>query len=113
MFLFNIDSTNIAITPPPGTPGAATIVTPNITMNGSIIENVGTCPFIYITAIDARTKVIVSPAKFIVAPKGITKSATSWSTLFSLEFQLKHIELLNKSLVLKIKLSIQIQKTLK
>ena len=52
-------------------------------MNGIIKPKVGTCPFINITPIDVNTRVIVSPAKWIVAHNGTTKFATSSETLFS------------------------------
>src|SRR5699024_231565 len=81
-----LKSPNAAITAPPGTPGAAIIMTPSIRINGIIIPNVGSDKSFdkTITATEQRTSVIVLPDKWIVAHNGTAESATP--SLTSLSF---------------------------
>ena len=71
-----------AITPPPGTPGAATIVTPSSKMNLIITAADGNAaPFCNQNTADAHVvNVIVLPDKWIVANNGIVKFAIFLST---------------------------------
>ena len=72
-----------AITAPPGTPGAATIVIPRSRINLIINPHPGNTPLcIKKTAVEHDTRVIVLPDKWIVAHKGIAKLTTS-SLIFS------------------------------
>ena len=64
-----------AITAPPGTPGAATIVMPSMRTNGSIWPKVTVQPLSIMTAIAQLVSVMVEPDRWIVAHSGITKSA--------------------------------------
>ncbi len=72
------------MTPPPGTPGAATIVIPSIKMNGRNMDNVGVSPLASIMPMEPITRQIVSPERWIVAHNGMTKSAISSETPLSL-----------------------------
>ena len=64
-----------AITAPPGTPGAATIVMPSIRMKGSICAKVTSQPLSIMTAMEQLVRVMVEPDRWIVAHRGMTKSA--------------------------------------
>src|SRR5699024_7453807 len=66
-----------AIIAPPGTPGAAIITTPSSKITTSISQRPGISytGSIVITAIEQLSIVIVEPDKWVVAHKGITKSA--------------------------------------
>src|SRR5690554_1031127 len=74
------------ITAPPGTPGAASMTTPSISINGKIVKNDGIASELCrnITAMVQLTMVMVEPAKCTVAHSGTAKLATSSLTLFSL-----------------------------
>lgn len=67
---------------PPGTPGAATIVTPNIIMNPAREVKVTGSPDIYMIAIAQAVIFIVLPARWIVAQRGMTKIAMFSRTPF-------------------------------
>ena len=60
-----------AITPPPGIPGAAIMVTPNMKMNGVNVARDGVIPFASMIPRAPITRHMVSPARWMVAPKGI------------------------------------------
>ena len=64
-----------AITAPPGTPGAATIVTPSMRINGNMCWNPISDPLSIRIDNEQDVSVIVEPDKWIVAQRGITKSA--------------------------------------
>src|SRR5690606_41705952 len=74
------------ITAPPGTPGAASITTPSIKINGSMVSNDGISRTfcIAITATAQLTIVIVEPDKWMVAHSGTVKSATCGFTPLAL-----------------------------
>ena len=65
------------ITPPPGTPGAATMVTPSMNTNGANMAKVGFMPLASMIPIEPSTRQMVSPLRLMVAHSGTTKSATS------------------------------------
>lgn len=50
-----------AMTAPPGTPGAATIVIPSMRINGNMTEKDVDMPFSIMTAIEQETRVMVLP----------------------------------------------------
>ena len=50
-----------AMTAPPGTPGAATMVMPSIRMKGNILPKLGVWPSIIITAMEQLVRVMVEP----------------------------------------------------
>src|SRR5690606_16318977 len=64
-----------AITAPPGTPGAATMVIPNMKIKGRYVPIVADSPCKNITANEQLTNVIVLPDRWIFANNGIVKSA--------------------------------------
>ena len=70
------------MTPPPGTPGAANIVTPSIKINGRYMEREGAIPFASRIPMEPMTRQMVSPAKWMVAPRGMTNSEISFVTSF-------------------------------
>ena len=67
---------------PPGTPGAATIVIPNIRIKPAKDVNVTGSPDINKMAMAQATIFIVLPARWIVAQSGITKMAIFCRTPF-------------------------------
>ncbi len=71
-----------AMIAPPGTPGAAIIVTPNIMMNPAREVKVTGSPDIYMIAIAQAVIFIVLPARWIVAQRGMTKIAMFSRTPF-------------------------------
>src|SRR5699024_7318981 len=73
-----LKSPKAAITAPPGTPGAAIIMTPSSKINGSIVPNVGKDKSFdkTITATEQSTRVIVLPDKRTVAHSGTPESPT-------------------------------------
>ena len=61
-------------TPPPGTPGAATMVTPSMNTNGANMAKVGFMPLASMIPIEPSTRQMVSPLRLMVAHSGTTKS---------------------------------------
>ena len=74
----SIDSSSpiAVITPPPGTPGAATIIMPSISTTGVTEAKLGFCPVMYSTATAHEVMVIIDPDRWMVAHNGIAKSTT-------------------------------------
>lgn len=66
-----------AMTPPPGTPGAATMVMPSMKIYGVKRERLTSIPMAIMIPIVPRTRQIVSPARWMVAHKGMQKFVTS------------------------------------
>ncbi len=69
-----------AMIAPPGTPGAATMVTPSIMMNPANSPGGVGRPDIYIIATAQATILSVLPARWIVAHSGTVKPAISGRT---------------------------------
>jgi len=71
-----------AMIAPPGTPGAATIIIPNMKMNPPMTDRSIECPVIYNSAIEHATIFNVLPARWIVAHNGTVKTAIFSRTPF-------------------------------